>query len=105
MLSSLCCSCRKPATVRDMPRWTKEKDAQLLGLFQAGTADPTKQDPTYIRTKVWNKHAWINAEHPIKNFYVLYRRKADEWLAEQKKSGSRRRKYYISLVMSSCCLR
>lgn len=72
-----------------MPRWTKEQDAKLQQLFKEGQADPHQQTPEYIRESVWKKQHWLK-DHPVKNFYPLYRRKADEWIAEQGKSGSRK---------------
>ena len=72
-----------------MPRWSKEKDDKLRKLFEEGKAKLRSQSSEEIR-KVWSEHDWLK-EHVLKNFYPLYRHKADEWITEQAKSGSHRK--------------
>ena len=84
-----------------MPRWSKEKDDKLRKLFEEGKADPRTQSSEEIR-KVWSEHYWLK-EPMLKNFYPLYRRKADEWITEQAKSGSHH-KYTPLLALSSIYL-
>jgi hypothetical protein len=72
-------------------RWTGEQDRKLRVLFQDGLADPRKQDAKYIKQQVFEKHDWLKDQCLLKNFYTLYRRKADEWTVEQAKSGARRK--------------
>jgi len=57
-------------------------------LFDKGLVDPRKQDTKYIKEEVFEKHDWPTA---LRNFYPLYRRKADEWTTEHAKSGARRK--------------
>jgi hypothetical protein len=73
-----------------MSRWSKELDDKLRELFREGLADPRKQDSKYIK-EVFEKTDWLKNSYKLKNFYPLYRRKADEWTIEQSKSGARRK--------------
>ena len=75
-------------------RWGDADTEKLFDHFKNGDADPEEQSHEQIK-QFYSRTPWLQQRTPLKNFYINYRRKADEYMTEKAKSGGRR-KYHMN---------